>query len=135
MPESVLLTHNPLNINEILLELKSVSVGATFVFIGTTRDSFNDKKVLKLEYEAYRPMAVKKISELCDHLRQNFHIHDIIVHHRLGEVRPGEASVVIAISSVHRKSSLRALEVRLVTVTFSGYFIICSIYFSWPLKD
>ena len=50
--------------------------------------------------------------ELCQILRGKFlSLHNIAVFHRLGEVRPKEASVVIAVSSEHRKESLEAVQV------------------------
>ena len=49
--------------------------------------------------------------ELCQILRGKWSLHNIAVFHRLGEVRPKEASVVIAVSSEHRKESLEAIQV------------------------
>ncbi len=65
----------------------------------------------KLEYEAYEPMARKKLKELCNRLRVKWaDLHNIAVYHRLGLVGPCEASVIIAVSSPHRKSSLEAVQ-------------------------
>ena len=55
------------------------------------RDNFNGKKVVKLEYEAYIPMAKKKLKELCNRLRVKWaDLHHIAIQHRLGLVGPCE---------------------------------------------
>ena len=72
------------------------STGATSLFVGTTRDNFQGKKVVKLEYEAYTPMAKKKLQELCNRVRVKWpEICHIAVYHRLGPVGPCQASVII----------------------------------------
>jgi len=69
------------------------------------------KKVVKLEYEAYEPMAKKKLKELCNRLRVKWaDLKNIAIFHRLGAVGPREASVIIAVSSAHRKDSLEAVQ-------------------------
>lgn len=112
MEEDILLvTHNPLDIEYISATVTSPSTGATSLFVGTTRDNFEGKQVVKLEYEAYEPMAYKELKKLCDELRSKWSdLHKIAIHHRLGEVKVTEASVVIAISSPHRRDSLEAVH-------------------------
>lgn len=67
-------------------------------------------KVVSLEYEAYDEMAKKEMARICLQLRQLWpDIKNIAMYHRLGLVPVKEASVVIAISSPHRKTSLDAL--------------------------
>jgi molybdopterin synthase catalytic subunit len=67
-------------------------------------------KVVTLEYEAYDEMAKKEMANICFEIRQRWpDVKHIAMHHRLGLVPVKEASVVIAISSPHRKSSLEAL--------------------------
>lgn len=54
-----------------------------FIFEGITRDNFDGKKVLRLEYEAYKPMAKKKMKEICDSIRKQWQIHSIAMIHRI----------------------------------------------------
>eukprot|EP00013_Stygamoeba_regulata_P016977 CAMPEP_0177671884 /NCGR_PEP_ID=MMETSP0447-20121125/24994_1 /TAXON_ID=0 /ORGANISM="Stygamoeba regulata, Strain BSH-02190019" /LENGTH=206 /DNA_ID=CAMNT_0019179411 /DNA_START=669 /DNA_END=1289 /DNA_ORIENTATION=+ len=87
------------------------SCGAVSCFIGTTRDSFHGKKVLRLEYEAYEPMALKEMRNLALLMREKWpQIGRVAIAHRVGIVPVGESSVVIAVSSVHRKDSLEAVQ-------------------------
>ena len=51
---------------------------------GTTRDNFEGKKVLRLEYEAYMPMARKKMLETCSLMRSKWSIENIVMLHRIG---------------------------------------------------
>ena len=109
MSNFVKLTNDVLDVGEITSLVGDESTGAISIFVGTTRNHFAGKKVLKLFYEAYEPMALKKMEELCDELRGKWPVHHVAVYHRLGEVPPKESSVVIAVTSEHRKASLEAV--------------------------
>ncbi|OCU02541.1 hypothetical protein XELAEV_18008303mg, partial [Xenopus laevis] len=78
---------------------------------GTTRNTFEGKKVVRLEYESYIPMAEMEIKKIFADVRQQWlHVKHLAVHHRLGLVPVSEASVVIAVSSPHRSDSLDAVK-------------------------
>lgn len=67
-------------------------------------------KVTQLEYEAYESFAIKVMTKICEDVREKWtDVKNICIYHRLGIVPVKEASVVIAISSPHRQSSLQAL--------------------------
>lgn len=106
----VKITNEPLDVNDAFVRATIPSTGATSIFVGTTRDNFEGKKVVKLEYEAYEPMAVKELKLLCAEIREKWQVSRIVIEHRLGEVKVTEASVVIAISAPHRKESLEAVD-------------------------
>ena len=55
-----------------------------FFFLGTTRNNFEGKKVVSLEYEAYLPMAENEIRKICGNVRQKWPVKHIAVFHRLG---------------------------------------------------
>lgn len=82
------------------------SAGAIATFIGVTRDNFQGKSVHHLEYEAYTSMALKKMHALSLHALKRWDLKKIAVSHRIGIVAVGEASVIIAASSAHRKGAL-----------------------------
>jgi len=109
--DQVLLTCAPLDVNAAFTSATLSSTGATSLFVGTTRDNFDGKRVERLEYEAYEPMAVKQLNRLCEEIRGKWQqVSKIVVHHRLGVVEITQPSVVIAISSPHRKDSLEAVN-------------------------
>jgi len=107
-----------LDVGAITTNVSDPTTGAISLFVGTTRNEFNGKKVIRLDYEAYIPMAEKKMGQLCDNIRSKWpnKIHNIAMHHRLGRVEPTEASVVIAITSAHRKESLDAVQFAIDTL-------------------
>ncbi|KAJ8714233.1 hypothetical protein PYW08_007853 [Mythimna loreyi] len=105
------LTVDKLSVDEITELVTADSCGAISVFIGTTRDNFEGKRVVRLEYEAYEPMALKAMKSICEEVRGKWPaIHSIAIYHRLGFVPCRESSVVIAVSSPHRRDSLDAVS-------------------------
>ncbi|CAG8454635.1 4320_t:CDS:2 [Ambispora leptoticha] len=112
MPEInfVKLTNDPLNIQEIINLVKDDGAGAISTFSGTTRNIFQEKQVLRLDYVSYIPMATKVINDLITSARAQWSLTKVAIYHRIGTVPVGETSVVIAVSSVHRHESLKAVE-------------------------
>jgi molybdopterin synthase catalytic subunit len=87
------------------------SCGAVATFVGVTRNNFNGKVVQKLTYEGYVPMAEKELRKLCDDARAKYpSLRKIAAVHILGDCPVGTASVIIAVSSPHRRDSLHSLE-------------------------
>uniref|UniRef100_A0A6I8QPR4 Molybdopterin synthase catalytic subunit n=1 Tax=Xenopus tropicalis TaxID=8364 RepID=A0A6I8QPR4_XENTR len=109
--EFIKITHSRLSADEVSQLVTSPSCGAVSIFIGSTRNTFDGKKVVRLEYECYIPMAEMEIKKIfLDVRRQWPHVKHLAVHHRLGLVPVSEASVVIAVSSPHRSDSLDAVK-------------------------
>uniref|UniRef100_A0AC35TGW3 Molybdopterin synthase n=1 Tax=Rhabditophanes sp. KR3021 TaxID=114890 RepID=A0AC35TGW3_9BILA len=85
----------------------SPSCGAISTFIGTTRDTFKNKRVIDLEYECYTDMARKQLYNVCFETRKLYpSLHCIAISHRTNIVPITEASVVIATSSPHREHAI-----------------------------
>ncbi|XP_046402504.1 molybdopterin synthase catalytic subunit [Ischnura elegans] len=106
----VKLIDTKLSVEEICGLVSNPTCGAVSLFVGMTKENFEDKKVIHLEYEAYEPMAVKSIKKICEDIRSKWKVEHIAIYHRMGVVPVLEASVVIAISSVHRSESLQAVQ-------------------------
>ncbi|XP_068190902.1 molybdopterin synthase catalytic subunit isoform X2 [Antennarius striatus] len=106
------LSHDWLSVQEVVDIVSSASCGAISVFIGTTReDEVAGRKVIGLEYEAYEPMVQSEFTKLCVDIRERWPtVTHICVHHRLGWVEVGQASVVMAISSPHRHDGQQAIQ-------------------------
>ena len=105
---SVLITNNPLNTKQFSDEVNSDENGAIVLFLGVTRNQTDDREVLYLEYEAYRPMADNKIHEVIDQTNHQFPISKISIGHRLGRLEIGEISLVVAVSAPHRQFAFEA---------------------------
>ncbi|MBM04067.1 MAG: hypothetical protein CL766_04695 [Chloroflexi bacterium] len=104
------ITFDKLNPELITNSIKNPNNGAVITFLGTTRNYTENRKVLHLEYEAYAPMAEKKLNEIIKYIQKKWDINDIYIAHRLGKVEIGEISLVVSISSPHRKSAFIACE-------------------------
>ena len=83
--------------------------GAVCTFVGTTRvDESGGNSVEYLEYEAYRPMADRKLEEIGAEIRSRWDVGHVAIVHRIGRVDPGEASVAIVIASPRRGPAFEA---------------------------
>ncbi|XP_074650049.1 molybdopterin synthase catalytic subunit-like [Tubulanus polymorphus] len=101
--DNVKIQEDPLSIEKVTELISDPSAGGLSLFVGVTRDNFNGKKVVQLEYEAYSPMALKEMNKICQEIRAKWpSIKHIALYHRIGQVPITEASVIIAASSPHR---------------------------------
>lgn len=82
--------------------------GGLNVFIGNVRNHTKGETVLKLEFEAYKPMAVKEMHKIALQALDKFEVNKISIQHRIGTLFPEETAVVIAVSSDHRDASYKA---------------------------
>ena len=102
------LTAHPLDPDQFTSAVRRSTNGAVVTFLGTTRDNFDGKRVLTLEYEAFDEMAVKKLVEVRQELLAEFGLDEIAIGHRTGTVGIGEISLVVAVGSPHRKAGFDA---------------------------
>lgn len=100
------ITGDPVHVTEAVSHVTLSSCGGISVFCGTTRDSFNGRKVLYLEYEAYQPMALKEMGRICDELAKKWDVRKIYVAHRIGRVGVEETSIIVAASAPHRRDAI-----------------------------
>jgi molybdopterin synthase catalytic subunit len=102
------LTNETIDTNAILESVSSTHAGAVILFIGTVRDLTGDRATDSLDYECYQEMAEKKMSELEQQARDKWPIIECTIVHRLGHMKPAEASVAIAVSTAHRIDAFEA---------------------------
>jgi len=93
---------------EAILATRDPAAGGTVVFIGTIRNNSENGRVTRLRYEAYREMAEKKMREIERETRERWPVKKVVLLHREGELRVGEVSVVVAVSSAHRAEAFKA---------------------------
>ena len=98
----------PLDLSAAAAEAASDDAGAVATFVGTVRRSSRGRDVLYLEYEAFAEMAEPMLAQLADELIAKHGLCKVAIHHRVGRVEIGEASVVIAVSAAHRAAALEA---------------------------
>lgn len=98
----------PLDVTAAIAEVSRPDCGAVAVFVGTTRDHNQGKRVLYLEYEAYQPLAVRSFERVAAESQERWVGTGLAIHHRVGRVEIGEPSVVIAAASAHRADAFAA---------------------------
>jgi molybdopterin synthase catalytic subunit/molybdopterin converting factor small subunit len=104
------LSEAPLAVNAVVDEVRDDEAGAIATFVGTTRRHSRGRDVLHLEYEAYEEMAEPMLDRLAADLTERHGLSAVAIHHRVGRVEIGEASVVIAVSAPHRAAALAACK-------------------------
>jgi MoaE-MoaD fusion protein len=104
------LVEGQLSLDAAVDEVRGDGAGAIATFTGTVRNRSRDRDVRYLEYEAYEGMAEDVMAGLAKRLQQQHHLTGIAIHHRIGRVEIGEASVVIATSAAHRGEALAACK-------------------------
>lgn len=82
--------------------------GGIDVFIGTVRDSTKGKRVIRLEFEAYEPMALKEMGAIAAQALEKWPVQKLLIHHRTGLLEVGEVPVIIAVSCAHRNAAFEA---------------------------
>jgi molybdopterin synthase catalytic subunit len=110
------ITEKPVDVQKVIDTASSLGAGAVSVFIGTVRNSAHAKNVLWLEYEAYESMAVAEIRKIIDDASHRWPLQGWAVCHRIGTLKPGEVSVVVAVSTPHRADSFDACEYIIDTI-------------------
>jgi molybdopterin synthase catalytic subunit len=105
------ITAEPLDLQAIvnLVEAEAAGAhGAVATFIGLVRDNNLGRRVLYLEYEAYEPLAVRGLERIASEVHEAWPGVRLAVHHRVGRIELGDASIVIAAASAHRANAFAA---------------------------
>jgi MoaE-MoaD fusion protein len=105
---SVAITTAPLDVQALAAEVSADGDGAVVTFAGLVRNHNLGRRVLFLEYEAYEPLAVKALELIVREAREAWPDTRVAVHHRVGRLEIGEASVAIAAASAHRAKAYAA---------------------------
>lgn len=97
------ITTEPIIPETVLQKVMHNDHGASISFVGTTREFTSGLRTLKLEYDCYVPMAIKTLQQIDDEIQQQWAGTLVAITHRIGSVKIGEISVVIAVSAPHRE--------------------------------
>ncbi|SFG40070.1 molybdenum cofactor biosynthesis protein MoaE [Pontibacter chinhatensis] len=102
------LTEEPLDIPACVAWVMSPECGGIDVFIGTVRNATKGRAVLRLEFEAYRQMALKEMQKIAKQAMEKWPVQKVLLHHRTGTLQVGEVPVVIAVAAAHRAAAFDA---------------------------
>ena len=103
-------TRESIDLRPLVEAVRTDADGAVATFLGTVRNEGHGKRVVRLEYESYEPMARAEMERVFSETRERFRIGEFRVVHRLGVVPLGEASIAIAVAAAHREDAFAACK-------------------------
>lgn len=102
------ITRQPIDPRAVEERVLAGSDGAIVTFSGVVRNNTKGRATLRLEYECYEAMAIRKMAEIGREIAGQFAIGRIAMVHRLGTLEIGEASVIVVVSAPHRRPAFDA---------------------------
>ena len=96
------ITADVLDLAALVRIVEAPGSGAVATFLGLVRDHNQGRRVLHLVYEAYEPLAERALQRIVREARERWPSVVLAIHHRIGQLDIGEASVAIAAASAHR---------------------------------
>ena len=101
----ILFQTKKLNVEQVLESFtsKNDNSGAVISFLGKVRPSRNKKKIKSMDIEIYEEMALYQTRLALEILLKKFKIHDYLIMHRYGNLKPGENIIFVIVASKHRK--------------------------------
>jgi molybdopterin synthase catalytic subunit len=107
----------PLSIEEIYAKADDAANGAIVVMSGTVRNQTDGKPVVFLEYQAYEPMALQVFYQIATNIRQQWQdVNRVVIYHRVGKLKIGEISVLVAVGCPHRSEAFDACRYAIDTL-------------------
>jgi len=88
--------------------VQSPASGGVNIFVGTVRALNNGKNVIRLEFDSYEPMAISEMSKIAQQAANQWPLHKVLIHHRVGVLLPGDVPVIIAVASSGRIAAFDA---------------------------
>lgn len=104
-------TGQPIDVGEMIALAGDPACGALSTFIGTVRRTSgggNDEAVVRLEYEAYVPMAELEMRVIAEETAARFGTYSVLVRHRIGVLSIGDMAVAIVVATPHRAAAFDA---------------------------
>ena len=108
MSTQIQILSTPLNVQSAVDWIMSPESGGIDVFIGTVRNATKGRPVVRLEFEAYEPMALAEMEKITKQAFDKWPVQKVLVHHRTGILEVGEIPVIIAVSAAHRAAAFEA---------------------------
>src|ERR1051325_1862770 len=102
------ITRAPIDIADLRARLLAGESGAVVIFDGVARNNTKGRRTRFLEYEGYEAMALKTMAQIISEAHEKWPINRVGIIHRLGRIEISESSVVILVTSAHRRVAFEA---------------------------
>jgi molybdopterin synthase catalytic subunit len=102
------ITSGALEPQRLIDHVRKDESGAVALFSGVVRNENLGRRVLYLEYDAYPEMAERVMREIAADAMGRWSLTDVAMQHRTGRLEIGETSLLVAVSSAHRKEAFEA---------------------------
>src|SRR5688572_3201813 len=102
------LKEGPLDAVAITSAVSGPACGAITSFVGLVRNRNAGRRVLWIDYEAYDALAERTFARIADEAAARWPDVQLAIHHRVGRLAIGDASVAIAAASPHRIDAFAA---------------------------
>jgi molybdopterin synthase catalytic subunit len=83
----------------------SGTAGASIDFWGVVRAKEEEREISGIEYEAHEAMARHQMEMIARAAQAEFALQEILLHHRIGFVAAGEASLFLRVAGAHRAAA------------------------------
>ena len=113
---SVKISEEKINPKDSYDDVVDPGVGGTVQFLGTVRNQTKGKKVLRLEFEAYEPMAIKEMNKIAETIVAQWSATHVSIHHRIGTLEIKDIAVIISVATPHRKAAFEACQYAIDTL-------------------
>jgi len=110
------LLDTPLSPQACLHSVASDEAGGTVLFDGTVRNNTKGRAVVRLEFEAYAPMAISEMRKIAEEVERRWEARHVAIHHRIGTLDIGGIAVLIAVATPHRKAAFEACQYAIDTL-------------------
>lgn len=101
-------TDAPLSLEAASRAVAREDCGGVALFLGTVRSPNEGRAVERIRYTAYREMAEAELARIGREAAKKWEIGNVYLAHRIGEVLPGEPSLIVAVSAPHREAAFAA---------------------------
>lgn len=113
---SIKITSEKLDLNTCYNFVTDDTCGGIAAFVGTVRNSTEQKQVTQLEFSTYKPMAIKEMEKIAQLCFKKFSIQKIAIHHAEGLLKIGDIPVIITTSAAHRDAAFKACRFAIDTL-------------------
>jgi molybdopterin synthase catalytic subunit len=104
------IVESEISIQDVMDAVDTPEAGAVVTFVGVVRNNSKGRIVHYLEFEAYQPMAEKKMQEIAGEIYAQWELDQVAMLHRIGRLEIGEVIVAIAVASPHRNEAFAACQ-------------------------